>query len=106
MWEKIRYAFQVAPAEPLGEEDVELLQRVAGRICRRGMSAPALLALESARPLSFLGSQVMVALKPFVEMLLPWRDYGRFAAILERRDGIVKLITCIEQAESERSNAE
>lgn len=104
IWERIRYAFQVTPAEPLREADVELLERVAKHICRRRMGAPAILALESMRPLSFLGSQTMIALKPFVDMLVSAEDYERLTAILERRDGVPRLIACIEQMESEKSN--
>lgn len=105
LWRKIKYAFRVTPEEPLREEEVELMRRLAGQICRRGMSAPAILALESARPLGFLGSQALIALKPFLELLVSRRDYERFISILERRDGVARFITCIEQAESEEPYA-
>ena len=103
--EKIRHAFRVSPAEPLGEDELELLRRVARGICQRGMSAPAILALESMRPLNFLGSQTLVALKPFVDVLVSTEDYQRFTAILEQRDGVPRLIACIEEQESEKRNA-
>lgn len=103
--DKLRHAFRVTPAEPLAEEDLELLRRVADQICRRGMGAPAILALESMRPLNFLGSQAMVALKPFVEVLVSSGDYERFTLLLERRDAVPALIACIEQQESKKTDA-
>lgn len=104
MWERIKYAFQIAPSEPIREDDQALLQRVAHSICKRGMAAPAILALESARPMGFLGSQALVALQPLMELFVRQEEYERFTALLERRDGIESLIACMEQWESEHSN--
>ena len=101
-WEALKFAFRVSPSKPLGEEDLQLLESVAEAICSRGMAAPALLALESSRPMSFLGSQALVAIKPFVDLLVSTEKYDRFTAILERRDGIEALIDRIGRMESKK----
>lgn len=100
IWEKIKFAFRVTPSEPLSEQDLELIGRIAGHIHRRGLAAPAILALQSVKPLNFLGSQVMIAMKPIVEMLISGEEYERFSAIIERRDGFEMFIERIERLES------
>lgn len=61
------------------------------------MAAPALLFLESLGPLSFLGSQVVYGLKPFLDVVIDPADAERLAILLERRDGIDQLTLCIQQ---------
>ena len=82
-------------------EDHELLDRVARKIVERGMTAPALLALQSTAPLGFLGGQALIVLKPFAELAVPAEQYDRFLRILERREGPQLLMERIEKAESE-----
>lgn len=76
---------------------MELLRRIAAGICQRRMAAPALLALESLRPLGFIGSQALVALRPFLETAVQPSDIQRLVAILERRSGIEELMKIIEE---------
>ncbi len=99
LWDKLRYAFRVKPREPLSEEDLELIRKVAGKIHEKGIATPAILALESVRPLNFLGSQVMVAIEPVVKMVISIPEYNRFSAIMERRDGFELLIENLEKLE-------
>ena len=40
-------------------------ERLARRIVARGLATPAIFALESMKPLSFLGSQFLVFVQPF-----------------------------------------
>lgn len=77
---------------PLEAEDEALLGRLAEEVARRRLQAPAVLLLESVRPLNFVGSQAMVFLQPFV----PAASWGRLAAILERRSSIDFLVRKIE----------
>jgi len=104
IWEKLKFAFRVRSSKPLEAEDLEMIDRVAATIHKRGMGTPAILALQSVRPLNFLGSQAMVALQPFAELFLSKDDYERFAAIIERRDGFAKFIERFEELESEEAN--
>ena len=52
----LRHAFAVRPeAEPLAIEDVQLLERIAETVVKRGMTAPSTMFLESMGPMNFSG---------------------------------------------------
>ena len=84
-------------ADPaLSEQDAALLDRLAGRIVELRLETPALLTLETARPVSLLTSQAMVFFEPFVQALFRLPDYRRFAALAERRETLEALARRIE----------
>jgi len=85
---------------PLTEADRELLRQLAMAIARRRMITPAVLFLESLRPLSYMGSQAMIFLKPFLTPFFNTERYERLAEILERREGVEALVQAIESAAS------
>jgi hypothetical protein len=96
-----------SPLGPLSEADRELLGRVALAVARRRMIAPAIVFLESLRPLSYLGSQAMLFLRPFLKDIgslflrektpdVLAEQYERVAAILERREGVEALLRALE----------
>lgn len=103
-WSKIKHAFAVDPPQPIDAEDEQLLARIAAKIVGRQMTAPAILALESVRPLGFLGSQVMIALEPFVGLMVNSEDYDRLCRIMARREGVELLLEKIEQQDSKGSS--
>lgn len=83
--------------------DDELLDRVAREITSRGMAVPAILFLESSKPLSFVGSQFLLFMEPFVKTFFTTTLYDRFAALMEDRDQYEALIRKIERQEAARS---
>ncbi len=86
------------------DEDRVLIERVARRIVELHMEVPAILTLESGKPLSLLASQILVFLEPIVLALLPIGDYRRFALLIEHRDVVEALILSIEAgAEARRA---
>lgn len=85
----------------LTPEDLALLERVAARVIELRMEVPALLTLESGRPLSLLAGQAMVFFEPFVQALFRMPDYRRFAALIERRATVETLIGMIERRADE-----
>ena len=95
--EGFRHAFAVRPGDDhLSAEDLALLHRVAEAVARRGMAAPATMALESIGPLNFLGSQALHVLTPFLELAFNSVDLERIAALLERRETVPRLIALID----------
>jgi len=54
-------------------------------------------------PLSFLGSQILVFLRPFAEMLFDPSQYGRIAKLLENRKALTKLLALLEERISGKS---
>ena len=91
------------PMDPeLSERVNALIQRVAAEVVRRRMATPALLVLETAKPLSFLGNQALVFLEPMVRAFLPAPDYELFVKLLEDRSRVERLILAIEEGEEAR----
>ncbi|MEK7331456.1 MAG: hypothetical protein AAB113_11715, partial [Candidatus Eisenbacteria bacterium] len=82
--------------QPLGAEDQALLDRVAARVVELHMEGPAILALETAKPLTVIASQSLIFFEPMVQSLFRFSDYRRFAALVERRDVMEALIRRIE----------
>ncbi len=76
--------------------DAELLDAVAKRIVNMRLAVPAVFFLESTKPLSFLGSQLLVFLEPFVQAFLSTQAYSRFAQLVEDRDNVEALIRRVE----------
>jgi len=92
-------------SEPrLSPEDDKLLDRLAARVVELHMEVPAILTLESGKPLSVLAGQAMVFFEPFVQPLFSFPDYRRYAALIERREAIEALILRIEE-HSERARS-
>jgi len=60
------------------------------------MTAPALLALESFRPLNAIGANAMHALTPFVGVIGDPSAFATLAALLERRGSVEAICLMIE----------
>jgi hypothetical protein len=97
----MREAFAVhRSAEPLGPDDLRLLEKVAAEIVNRRMAGPAVLFLESAGPMNFLGSQALHFLTPILNLVCETAEIERAARLLERRDMLPRLIALIEAKSS------
>ena len=78
-------------------EDDLLFARIADAAVRYRMTVPAILFLESVKPLSFVGSQALYFFEPMVRAVFTVPDYERFAALMERRENLEALLVAIEQ---------
>lgn len=94
----LRHAFALDPSAPdsYSPEDHALIERLADAIVRRGMSAPAILFLESAQPLNYVASQALTFLQPFLSVCFNPSDCERAARMLERRSTLDLLVNTIE----------
>jgi hypothetical protein len=92
-------------AEALTDDDRALLERLARRVVELRLETPALLTLETARPLSVLAGQAMLFFEPFAQALFRLPDYRRLAALVERREAMEALAALIERAADEREQA-
>lgn len=86
--------------------DEALLDAIAGRVVKMSLAVPAVFFLESSKPLSFLGSQALVFLEPFVKAVLDLKSYDRFTALMEDRKNVERLIQKIESMEEARAREE
>jgi len=93
---------QIVPEDVSEEEGERILKKLADEIVVRRLTAPAIFILQSSSPLSFIGSQAMIVLEPFVHAIFNLPDYRKFALLMERRENVEKLITMIEVADRER----
>ncbi len=78
------------------EPQSDAVDAVVKFIDRFGMHVPAILTLESMRPLTFVGSQFMHLLTPSIAAFLTVTQWEAMAALLEERDGVEYLIRRIE----------
>ena len=94
-----------ADERPLPEHR-EIMDRFARKVVDWRMTAPAILFLESAKPLSFLGNQALIFFQPMVQSIFNFKTYDEMVEILEDRDNIEYLLSAIERLESEYSREE
>jgi hypothetical protein len=96
-----RHVFALgSPGKQLTAEETALLEKVATTIVHRRMAGPALLFLESASPMNFLGSQALHFLAPILDLACDAREVALAAHLLERRDAISHLISMIDALDS------
>jgi hypothetical protein len=89
------------PPEDITQRQVELLEKIADRIVKYRMAMPAILFLESVRPLNYVGSQAMVFLAPVVHSLFSAREYDEIQQALEHRQTISYVVDLLEEKENE-----
>ena len=92
--------------EGLSEDDRALIARLSDWLVERRLETPAVLFLESVRPLSFVGAQGMYFLEPFARGIFDVTEYERLARLLERRPNIEELVRAIEDAADAREAEE
>lgn len=86
-----------AEARDQPEREAAFIDRIARGIVRRGLETPAVLFLELHRPISFLGSQAVYFLAPFLRLIIPPREINQFAQLLHAPQGVERLIERIEE---------
>lgn len=84
------------------ERREEILTKIAQKVVDLRLTPVAVVMLESSKPLSFVGSQLMVFFQPIVTSLFPFRQYDEVAALLEERSNVESLIQKIEKLEDGR----
>jgi hypothetical protein len=87
---------EVKPPDFLTKEQIELFERLADKVVERRLAMPAILFLESVRPLNFIGSQAMLFFQPMLRSLFTLRDYDLIQQALERRETVGYLADLLE----------
>ncbi|MCX5743822.1 MAG: hypothetical protein NT062_15125 [Proteobacteria bacterium] len=80
----------------LGPEDLTMLDELADAIVARGLATPALFFIESMRPLTFVGSQLMIVLRPMVVLMWSGRRWDQVQRVLEVRGSTEQLARRLE----------
>ena len=101
LWRALKHAFAMPGGLTLTDRESQWLEAIAGKVVQRGLTAPALMVLESARPLNFVGSQVLVFFRPLISLVVAPERCDEAAALLEKRGCIEALIETIERCDRE-----
>jgi len=106
MWQWLRVAFFIEPSGPALPTDAErdVIDRVCGVVVRRGLVTPALVFLESVRPLNYVSAQTLHFFAPFISALGDTQSFNEFAHFLERRGAIDYLCQRLEELVRERNS--
>jgi hypothetical protein len=101
--DRLRRAFAVDPPGAVAPDpqDLPRVQDLLQRIVDRGMTGPAILFLESWRPLGSLTGQGMHALTPFVGAVFDGAAWERLSAFMERRGAIPWMIERLEAMDAQ-----
>ncbi len=90
----------------LTDEQVELFGRLADRVVNLGFALPAVLFLETMRPVNFIGSQVMLFFHPMLRSFFTLREYDLLQQALERRESMGYFVDIIEERDLLRTQKE
>ncbi len=81
----------------LTADEAAMLDKLADGIVSRRLTPLALFFLESMKPLSFIGSQLMLFFRPIISLIWPSpRAYDQIVTILERRGSLELLLRRLE----------
>lgn len=81
-----------------GTEDYsDLMEKISKAIVQRQLTVPAIIFLESIKPLSFLGNQMLIFANPVISLVVQSGNYYKFIRMIENRENIEKLTIMIEE---------
>ena len=83
------------------ERALEIIEKISLFIVKKKMAAPAIMTIESLRPLNRIGSQLLYFLAPFAELIFKPKEYQEFAALLENDDYIKILLKRLDELDVE-----
>lgn len=86
------------------EEDA-VLEKFAKKVVEWRMAVPAILFIESGKPLNYVASQAMIVAQPFaqplMEIFFDYHEYDTFRQALERRENVENVLQKIEKYDAE-----
>lgn len=84
------------------ESREEIIERLARRVCERGLEGVAVLFLELNKPLAFLGGQAMLVAAPLLGTLFGFEEMQKVALFLHSPENLDALAERIETQSRER----
>jgi hypothetical protein len=91
---------------PFGDDvpfgDDALIERLAQRIIRLGLETPALLLLESHRPVIFLAGQTLLVAQPLLSAFMDPELVEGYAELLAQPEAVDRLAQRLESARPRR----
>ncbi len=80
----------------------ELIKEVATKIVRRRMTVPAILFIESLKPINRLAGQAILIVSPFLAIFVSYEKIEQFCDMLQDRENVEKLLNEIKDQEDEK----
>jgi len=91
--------------EELTEEQRDaLIEKVVTRIRRHKMEVPAILALESHKPLAYVGASLSMTMSPFIIGLLGYDNFNDYSRLFSKRANWDLIVDRLEQLREEEKN--
>lgn len=85
-------------SDPMPDEERDaLLVKLAKLIKRKKLEAPAVLFLESHKPLSYIGSQAGIAFSPFLVPFLGYENVRDYTRLMQDQSNIDRLIDMLAE---------
>ena len=78
------------------DSDLVFLEKIADKICKHGLETPAVFFLEMTKPVSLLGSHVLVFFGPIINAFIQAENYYRTVEVFEEPGNIERLLKAIE----------
>jgi hypothetical protein len=79
------------------DEEEALIEKAATEIEKRKLEVPAVVLLESHKPLAFIGSQSAIAFAPFLAPFLGFDFVNNYSRLFAKRENVEKLLVRIEK---------
>ena len=73
------------------------MNSIAKQIVQRQLTVPSIIFLETIKPLSFLGNQLLIFANPVVSLVVQSGNYYKFVRMIEDRENVEKLSLAIEE---------
>ncbi len=106
MWQWWQHAFAIESAERFEPTAVErrLVEQVAAELARRSLTLPALVLLESARPLNGLGASALLFVEPWFAAITDAAGIRVLARLVERPGGVDFLVDELQRTSAGRTS--
>ena len=101
--QEFKHAFRVGTShenKTLSEKELAVILKLAAVIQKRNLTLPATMFLECTQPLNYIGSQMMVFFRPFLTFFFTPAEYDIFQGVLEKREGIKRIIEELEKVDT------
>ena len=106
--QEFKHAFSIGISrenKALSEKELAVILKLVAVIQKRKLTLPSTMFLECAQPLNYIGSQMMVFFRPFLTFFFKPAEYDIFQGVLEKREGIKRIIEELEKVDTHRRDA-
>ena len=87
------------------EEAEEICRQVAEKIIQWQLVTPAILFLESFRPLDVVGAHLYLFFQPLLELLFSFPQGEKFAKLMMKRENVEYFLELLEKMDREHRKA-